>query len=732
MQVEAVVQMIGSGNFKVAEQAWMSAIETGPCTPGTLAEMMPVLAALVEREQLGMAESLAWATVETMTQKNAANDALAIAKSLALLLNRSAELQKQVAALYRQAHADCESLDALISAAGMEGGRPPRRAIRTMDFCLSLKPGDYLIGRHEAGPARVESIDPASWEITLQEGRKTRSLDPVTCADEYELCSADDYRARMAFDGAALRALANSDPAALVESVLKAYGPKIDGATLESIVTRSVVPPAEWDKWWTRARAAIRRCTHVRLDGRGPYSVEYIPDAGGHGTQFESNFEKLHTPAERLAAIDAYDRDCRARRHEPDGDMLPRLKAGVVQRAAKLAKGGGKIAFLSHLVAGRIGEMMGDGDADNDAVAMLASSDDPRGLIRTCDSVGLLRRAFGCLERARPADWVDVLLDLFPTMPAAACDEIAERVSRGDVPPERIESVVARVLGDGINCCDAFCWLWDKGASLPGWNATPPVTLLTRLLTLMADVQRDERIDRNRVRDIQTTVRNVLSARKYERFEECLGQIEMGMAAALRTQVRRLHNLGRAVHEDLQSAIRTRFPELHAKAPIAIWAREEVILATERGILRWKAEIDDLVNVKMKENAKAIGAAAEKGDLSENSEYKFALEERDLLRARLANLQDQMAAARVLRPEDVPDDHVSVGTRVTFRQVNGMAGFEATFLGPFEANIEQRIYNYKAPLAQELMGRRIGERVELAMADPPGSYEIIALVPWNV
>ncbi|NOT01725.1 MAG: hypothetical protein HOP29_13970 [Phycisphaerales bacterium] len=732
MQVDTVVQMIGSGNFKVAEQAWMSAIEGSSCTPDRLAEMMPVLAALVEREQLGMAESLAWATVETMTQKGAADEALAIGKSLALLLNRSANLQKQVAALYREAYADRDSLDALISAAGMDGGRPPRRAIRTMDFCLAIKPGAYLIGRHEAAAARVESIDPTTWEITIHDGKKKRSLDPVTCADEYEPCDAGDFRARVAFDTDAIRILAVKDPAALVECVLKAHGPKIDGAALEQIVTRSVLTHAEWDKWWTKARAAIRRSRHVRLDGRGPYTLEYIPDAGGHGTEFESQFETLHTPAERLAALDAYARDCKARRHDPDRDMLLRLKAAVAQRAAKLAKGGGKVAFLSHLVAGQIGELMGDADADKDAIAMLSSTDDPRGLIRTCDSVGLYRRAFGCLECARSKDWVAVLLDLFPTVPPAACDDIAERLTRADVPAERIESLIATILGDPANCCEAFCWLWDKGSSIPRWNTTPPVTLLTRLLALMADVQRDERPDRNRVRDIQTVVRNALSARKYERFEQCLGQIEMGMAAALRTQIRRLHNLGRAVHEDLQASIRARFPELHAKAAIAVWAKEDVILATERGILRWKADIDDLVNVKMKENAKAIGAAAEKGDLSENSEYKFALEERDLLRARLANLRDQMAAAKVLRPEDVPDDHVSVGSRVKFRNVNQSATFAMTFLGPFEANVEKHVYNYKAPLAQELMGRRVGERVELPMADPPGSYEIVGFEPWDV
>ncbi|MCB9867224.1 MAG: hypothetical protein H6816_11410 [Phycisphaerales bacterium] len=67
-----------------------------------------------------------------------------------------------------------------------------------------------------------------------------------------------------------------------------------------------------------------------------------------------------------------------------------------------------------------------------------------------------------------------------------------------------------------------------------------------------------------------------------------------------------------------------------------------------------RAELEELVNVKIRENAIAIGRAAELGDLSENSEYKFALEERDLLQARLAQMQKEMDLFRPLKPGGIP------------------------------------------------------------------------------
>jgi transcription elongation GreA/GreB family factor len=207
--------------------------------------------------------------------------------------------------------------------------------------------------------------------------------------------------------------------------------------------------------------------------------------------------------------------------------------------------------------------------------------------------------------------------------------------------------------------------------------------------------------------------------------------LEAGMAAALITQIRRNDGLGYSVRDDMISRLRARFPVLTAKPAIPLWEREEDIFSSPEGISKFRAQIDELVNVKMKENAKAIGEAAAKGDLSENSEYKFALEERDLLRARFALMQGQIAIAKPIEPSEVPNDHISIGSRVSFRHVETGATFEMTFLSSFDADADRRIYNYKSPMAQELMGAKIGNQFDLQIAEPAGLYEVAELNPWS-
>jgi transcription elongation factor GreA len=128
----------------------------------------------------------------------------------------------------------------------------------------------------------------------------------------------------------------------------------------------------------------------------------------------------------------------------------------------------------------------------------------------------------------------------------------------------------------------------------------------------------------------------------------------------------------------------------------------------------------------MRDTARAIGAAAEKGDLSENSEYKFALEERDLLRARLAGMNAEMAIAKVIAPDDVPTDRIGVGTRAVFRRVEDGERYEMTFVGPWDTGAAGTL-NYKAPLAQTLMGKRIGEQFDFEHGDASGRYELVEL-----
>ncbi len=730
MQTDAILQLISSGNVEVPEQEWMQVVERGDSGADDFLELQPVLEALVANDRNDVAESLAWAAVEALKERGSAADALTIGKTFLLLLPRSGDLRGLVCDLYLEVYADRAGLDTLMDEAGIAGGRPPRRAIRTLDVCLNLEPGSYLVGRHEDSAARVEAVDRDTWTVRITGGNGSETLDPVECADRFAVADESDFRVMMQFDAQGLRNLAAERPADLIEEILQTRSGPVDHEELERIVTPRIVDPSDWSKWWSKARTALKRTPHVKIEGRSPYILEYVDEAATLEQEFEQRFSKLRSAARQWDAVAEYLRDCRTHKHTPDKEMLGRLRQSVARKARRLESGAGNAALPERIVEWQLGELIGEGNADRAAVELLANSANPASLIRACDSPALWEFACDCLEKARPEEWCDLVTRLFPAAPQGACDNLADRIERSNHVDEKIEQITTTIWSDAVGSCEALCWLWDKGLTRPRWQGTPAVTVLSKLLWLLGEIQRNDSVTAAQTRDVRAAVRSTLAARKYERFMECLAGIEPGMASALRTQIQRLDNLGRNVHEDLLNRIRRRFPQLWVRKQKPMW-EEDTLYSTEEGMARWDAEIQELVNVKMRENAKAIGAAAEKGDLSENSEYKFALEERDLLRARLAHMQEQRSKAQRIMPEQVPTNHVSVGAKVLFRHVENGETFEATFLGPFEASAEQRIYNYKSPLGQGVMGRRVGDVVELPLTDPPGAYEIVSIKSWD-
>jgi transcription elongation factor GreA len=134
------------------------------------------------------------------------------------------------------------------------------------------------------------------------------------------------------------------------------------------------------------------------------------------------------------------------------------------------------------------------------------------------------------------------------------------------------------------------------------------------------------------------------------------------------------------------------------------------------GAIRRRAEaIEKLRTVEIPAAAEAVGEAAAHGDLSENAEYKAALERRDLLLERLSRWSDEFGRLRPYPSGDISSSVSSPGTGVRLEGADGEITFHLT--GPVEARPEDGRVNYLAPLGAALLGRRRGEEIELPGRD---------------
>lgn len=124
---------------------------------------------------------------------------------------------------------------------------------------------------------------------------------------------------------------------------------------------------------------------------------------------------------------------------------------------------------------------------------------------------------------------------------------------------------------------------------------------------------------------------------------------------------------------------------------------------------------------------RALRTAAALGDLSENAEYKSARERQDFVRARVRQLQQQMAKLSSIDLSRLPRDRASYGSTVVLRDID--RGTEVTYrlVTPEESNIEQGLISTSSPIGKSLLNKQEGDEVKVQTPAGARTFEIISL-----
>lgn len=124
---------------------------------------------------------------------------------------------------------------------------------------------------------------------------------------------------------------------------------------------------------------------------------------------------------------------------------------------------------------------------------------------------------------------------------------------------------------------------------------------------------------------------------------------------------------------------------------------------------------------------KALRTAAALGDLSENSEYKFARERQDYVRARIRQLQQQMAKLSSIDLSKLPRDRASYGSTLVLRDVDRGAEITYRLVTPEEADYEQGLISTSSPIGKSLLNKEEGDEIKVQTPNGARNFEIIKL-----
>ena len=156
----------------------------------------------------------------------------------------------------------------------------------------------------------------------------------------------------------------------------------------------------------------------------------------------------------------------------------------------------------------------------------------------------------------------------------------------------------------------------------------------------------------------------------------------------------------------------------------------ERVPMTVEGHKALEAELQRLKSQERPRIIQAIAEARAHGDLSENAEYHAAKEAQGMNEAKVAELEDKLGRADVIDPTKLSGDTVKFGATVEL--VDEDTDEEVTYklVGDLEADVKSGKVSISSPIARALIGKSVGDSVEVTTPRGPRSYEILKVL-WK-
>lgn len=151
----------------------------------------------------------------------------------------------------------------------------------------------------------------------------------------------------------------------------------------------------------------------------------------------------------------------------------------------------------------------------------------------------------------------------------------------------------------------------------------------------------------------------------------------------------------------------------------------EVTYYTQEGLEKLKQEIHHMTTVGRQSISKQIAEARDKGDLSENAEYDAAKEAQGMHEAKLSKLRNTLANARLIDESKLDLTKVLALSIVKIKNLKNGAAMSYQLVPETEADIKTGKISVKSPIAQGLLGKSVGETVEIDVPAGKIEFEIV-------
>ena len=575
-----------------------------------------------------------------------------------------------------------------------------------------LEPGTFCV-HNSWGVGKIAEWDLLGDRLLIDfEGKPGHPLKLAFAISSLEILPQDHLLARRLGDLDSLKKMSAENAPALVELALKSSGNTLHLDDLEKLLKGRIISDADYKKWWEAAKRALKTHRHIVVPAKRTEKLVLRDQAEAPGAQMVKSFLAARDLKTKLATLASIQKDI---------DLFADAKAELVpvfQDISDTARKSVKLNLKECL------QLLLSRDELIDSLGATA----PMGSMKISDlicetkevladaikslSSSALARIYRAFPEAFPNRvWVPEILHHLTKTGGRAVAEIAVVLDAND---ERdvLADALKKSLRNRMLSSDLLIWMARERKGLA--ESVFDIDLGHAILGVIESDHMEGGPKRTgRLQDLLSDDKTLLGEMVTDADDE-----------DVRLLAKRLINgslFDELTRRSLMARIIKARPEMEQMMDDSAAAtKSDSLIVSWESLEKKKLELDDLVNVKIPENKREIQIARDEGDLRENGGYKAARDQQSVLLRMQGKMERELRNARGTDFANVSTDKVGIGTIVDVEDVPSGEKETFTILGAWDGDLDKNIISYLSESAKALIGKAVGEEVEL----PTDSHHI--------
>ena len=567
------------------------------------------------------------------------------------------------------------------------------------------------------GFGRIKTVDTVFARFMIDfDSKAGHTMDLAFAAESLKAIPKDHILARKAADLEGLRQMAATQHLDLVKLVLTSYGGKATADQLQQVLVPDVIRD-DWKKWWEAARRELKKDGHFQVPLKKTDPIVYQVKEVSLQDRLMEEFRaakglkaRVSVASELLKnASDLTDKAAAAT------EIIATLNTEIASHQRTQPA----VALEGIFIRDDIREIAALPLAEGELATLAIWAQDAKlGPLLEELPASKHRRALETFKAANPENWHTALQTALNSVSAKVCHELAGLlIQEGKM--EQLKETVARLVSQHTASSALLLWLAkdrsDSFADILG----PEV--FRAMLTAMERDQFNERRS-NRLRDFILDDQQLLV--------ELIGSADFEVIKDLTRALQLSPSFDDMDKRSLLARIVKSYPAIQSLITGDQTRQEAPLLVSWESLERRKNEYRELVEKKIPANSKEIAIARSYGDLSENHEYKAAKEMQKLLMRRKADLETQLVRARGTDFASPRTDVASIGTIVHATDLATNQQEHFTVLGAWDSEPEKDIISYLSPVAQAVLGHKVGDEVEFELHGVLHRHRLESIQPF--